>query len=160
MQYDHDELVALGVKWLNRKCVVVTSEMCTGVESPDVIGWLNNGDSILIECKISKSDFIKDSSKSFRMSPHTGAGKRRYYLTEPGLINVDDLPSNWGLIEVKNNRYSVKRRPTKQLHNAVVENSLLISACRRLAGRPVDSVSVKFYPIDKPIKTTLGVIPE
>jgi len=31
-------------------------------------------------------------------------GAKRYYLTPPGLLGVDELPKNWGLLELRGKR--------------------------------------------------------
>lgn len=31
-------------------------------ENPDVIGWAPEGGSVLIECKLNRSDFLKDAT--------------------------------------------------------------------------------------------------
>lgn len=50
------------------------------------------GDTILLEAKISRSDFMKDKSKDFRNNPGLGVGLLRYYITPKGLLTLDDLP--------------------------------------------------------------------
>ena len=77
-------MVAMGVRWLSRQCSVVLYEFATEAdENPDVIGWALGAGSILIECKLSRSDFIKDAAKIVRRNPRAGMGHRRYYLCPP-----------------------------------------------------------------------------
>lgn len=72
-------------------------------EQPDAMGF-RNGVSCLIEVKVSRSDFKKDSSKPFRTNGQ-GVGDWRFYLAPKGLISVTELPAGWGLLEVtENNR--------------------------------------------------------
>lgn len=52
-------------------------------ENPDVIGWAAGAGSILIECKLSRSDFLKDAEKTVRKNPRAGMGQRRFYLCQP-----------------------------------------------------------------------------
>ncbi len=40
----------------------------------------------------------------FRAEPEKGMGDWRFYLCEPGVITVDDLPAGWGLLYVINGR--------------------------------------------------------
>src|ERR1700691_1139796 len=80
----HSTLVAMGVRWLSRQCSVVLYEFATPAEeNPDVIGWAPGAGSVLIECKLTRSDFLRDSSKVVRKNPRAGMGQRRYYLCPP-----------------------------------------------------------------------------
>lgn len=107
----HAELCALGEKWLRRHgCRVVLRDpfkaaVYTG-ECPDVIGW-RDGHSILIECKTSRSDFLADKKKGFRIDPTRGMGDCRLYLAPEGVIKLDDLPDGWGLLETDGKRVTV-----------------------------------------------------
>ncbi len=150
----HEELVSLSAKYLARTCPVVLTECCVGGEAPDAIGWRVTGVSTVIECKTTYSDFKADFKKVFRVvHPNRGVGQIRYYLTEPDKLPLKGIPRQWGLIEVKNGKFYIKKKPTLHVwYNTVQETKLLISALRRMTG-----VSVNFYEIDKPTKTTLGV---
>jgi hypothetical protein len=56
----HSTLVAMGVRWLSRRCSVVLYEFATAAdENPDVIGWVPGADSVLIECKFDSCGFPK-----------------------------------------------------------------------------------------------------
>jgi len=66
-------------------------------ECPDAIGF-RNGVSCLIEVKVSRSDFMSDKKKRFRVNPELGMGDWRFYLSPPGIIEVEDLPAGWGLL--------------------------------------------------------------
>jgi hypothetical protein len=102
----HKELVQRACRWLSgsAKCPVVVYEVGAGYEIPDAMGWRNGGrDSILIECKTCKSDFIRDQDKNFRKF-NTGVGRYRYYFTPPKLVDVSELPLKWGLLEVQGSR--------------------------------------------------------
>ncbi|SUB81987.1 Uncharacterised protein [Pragia fontium] len=72
-------------------------------ELPDALGF-RNGVSCLIEVKCSRSDFQADKKKHFRIKPELGLGDWRFYMCEPGIITVDDLPVGWGLLHVKGNQ--------------------------------------------------------
>ena len=50
----------MAVVWLRRyRCGVVLSEQaCVSGEMPDAIGWKRANHSVLIECKISRADFL------------------------------------------------------------------------------------------------------
>jgi hypothetical protein len=79
----HSELVERAVYWLKNSmgCLVVLSEQGGGLtyEKPDAIGW-HQGESILVECKISLSDLRADFSKPSRKHPDLSIGSKRYYM--------------------------------------------------------------------------------
>lgn len=100
----HKELVSIAATWLRRKnCIPVITEMVTyntSGEIPDAIGWTSRS-SILIECKASRSDFLREREKPFRFDlPEIGVGDFRFYLTNPGVIlSADEIPCGWGVYE-------------------------------------------------------------
>lgn len=141
----HQELVEIGYTWVMSKCGVAFKELnaATGNgEIPDVIGF-TSGESFLIECKANRSDFLVDKKKTFRIRPETGMGKFRFFLCPKGLISVDELPNNWGLIYVnekgkakcvhnpfgKGNIYSIWNCFERDI---LAEQRLMYSALRRL----------------------------
>jgi hypothetical protein len=138
--HTHEDLVEIAARWLQRKhrCGLVITEMTSGcAESPDAIGWVSGGMSHMIECKVSRGDFLADRDKWFRNERYGNdhaAGNFRWYLTPPGLVQPCEIKGQWGLIEahgrsvreiVKANAYHGERR-----HECV----LLTSAVRRLAN--------------------------
>jgi len=87
----HDDLVEIARNWLwNAKkgpegtgwkhvpCKVVLTELVSGMEIPDAIGW-HSGRSILIECKTSVSDFKADAKKLFRYAPEMARHRLRFH---------------------------------------------------------------------------------
>ena len=94
----HSTLVSLGVKWLSRQCSVVLYEFAAaGGENPDVMGWATGADSILIECKLTRSDFLRDSAKAARKISGAGMGRRRYYLCPTGIIQCQGSSRAMGI---------------------------------------------------------------
>lgn len=89
----HTELITLSAAWLRaQNCSVVITDMTHGgSETPDAIGWQRT-DSILIECKASRADFLADRHKPFRRDPERGMGMLRYYATPEGLLKPEDRP--------------------------------------------------------------------
>ena len=68
----HGQLVARAADWLRHKygCGIVLSEQyCVTGEVPDVIGWKASCQSVLVECKVSRGDFLADANKPFRLHP-------------------------------------------------------------------------------------------
>ena len=97
----HDDLVKIAKKWLikARNCNVVLSEtQAQNGEIPDVIGWRGQY-SIKVECKTSRADFRADLKKWYRNSG-PGIGQQRYFMAPKGVIPRDEIPVNWGLLEV------------------------------------------------------------
>ncbi len=133
----------MGVRWLGRQCSVVLYEFATPAdENPDVIGWAPGAGSVLIECKLARSDFLKDAAKPVRKNPRTGMGQRRYYLCTPELIQVKDLPPKWGLLWADKGQVIVKREARGHAErNLVAEVRFLSSMLRRaqirIGSRPL-----------------------
>lgn len=69
-------------------------------EQPDVFAFNKTG-SVLIECKVSRSDFLADKKKPFREDPKLGVGKWRYYLVAEGVATQEDMPPGWLLLIAK-----------------------------------------------------------
>ena len=70
-----------------------------GGEQPDVIAF-NSWYSMLVECKVSRADFLRDFKKEFRKDPDRGMWTYRFYCCPKGLITIDELPDKWGLIYI------------------------------------------------------------
>ena len=105
----HATLVQLGVRWLSRQCSVVLYEAAAvKKEVPDVIGWAGPR-AVLIECKVSRADFVRDFAKVTRGNPKLGMAQRRYYLCPAGVIQLADLPAKWGLLWAEKNGVTVQR---------------------------------------------------
>ncbi len=130
----HSTLVAMGVRWLGRQCSVVLYEFATPAdENPDVIGWVAGAGSVLIECKLTRSDFLKDAAKPVRKNPRTGMGQRRYYLCPPDVIQVKDLPPKWGLLWVTKGEVIVKREARGHPERNLTAEVRFLSAMLRRA---------------------------
>lgn len=109
----HALLVDKAVKWLrnSQQCGVILREHHSMTdEIPDAIGW-RYGISILIECKVSRADFIADKKKPCRVHSHLGVGQYKYYMTPRGLLSLEELPYEWGLLETNGHRVWVMRKP-------------------------------------------------
>lgn len=153
----HSELVSIAAKWLAKKCAVVITELNTVGECPDAIGWQGNH-STLIECKVSRNDFLKDKNKSFRFQRFQGVGLHRLYLAPKGIIEVSELPKGWGLLELLDGKVrQIKPSDHFEDSNHRHEINLLLSSIRRIGRNSPVGVSVKFYTIDSRNTATLGV---
>ncbi|HGF3969342.1 adenylosuccinate synthase [Yersinia ruckeri] len=138
MTITHNELNAIAVKWLKRAesgngpgCQVALTEVggLYGGERADAFGyrWGWDGGSVVVESKISRSDFLADRTKPHRNGTTTGMGTYRYYICPEGLISIEDLPFAWGLLWV-NARGHVKLKAghvcCKKAHGHFIGRSL------------------------------------
>jgi len=136
----HAQLVEQAVAWLRSyRCGVILSEQaCISGEMPDAIGWKRASRSVLVECKISRSDFLADRDKPFRQKPDLGLGCERFYLTPPGLLEPKELAPGWGLLEVRKRKVEMVRRSARDLRTAAglaYEMNLLLASLRRVEIR-------------------------
>lgn len=130
----HKQLVQRMALWLKntKQMTVVITELQTRTkETPDVIGWVGEAHSILIEVKVSREDFHRDRDKIFRRYSEMGMGNRRYFAAPRGLLKAEEMPLGWGLLEVESNvRVTKEAEPLDA--NKGAECVLLMSALRRL----------------------------
>jgi hypothetical protein len=136
----HEKLVGRAVTWLRKYgCGVVLSEQsCASGETPDAIGWKRACHSVVIECKISRADFLADRDKPFRQKSEKGMGCERFYLASTGLISAHELPTGWGLLELRGREVSVAAPASKKMRAAVGfrhEMNLLLASMRRVEVR-------------------------
>lgn len=136
----HAQTVEKAVRWLRwYRCGVVLSEQaCVSGEMPDAIGWKPACHSVLVECKVSRADFLADREKPFRVKPEKGVGSERFYLTRPGLVRVKELPAGWGLLEHRRGGIEMVQASAKNLRSAVgfrYEMNLLLASLRRVEVR-------------------------
>ena len=136
----HAQLVERAVRWLRwYRCGVVLSEQaCVSGEMPDAIGWKRASHSVLVECKMTRADFLADRGKPFRQKPEQGVGSERFYLTPSALIKLEELPPGWGLLEFRRGRIEVINKSAKNLRTAAgfrYEMNLLLASLRRVEVR-------------------------
>lgn len=138
---DHDYFCLRAARWLefSRGCGIVSikGSVCTE-EQPDAIGWKHGGRiSHLVECKVSRGDFLRDCQKPFRQFPNLGVGLYRWYLTPPKMIMESEIPNGWGLLwlfpdKVKRVKEAV---PFSESRNLIAELALVFSLFRRGGDR-------------------------
>ncbi|HZD32162.1 MAG TPA: hypothetical protein VE779_10930 [Candidatus Angelobacter sp.] len=138
----HAQLVAHACQWLRRsyKCGIVLSEQyCATGEVPDVIAWKGFCKSVLVECKVSRADFLADADKPFRQKPEDGMGSQRFYLAPADMIDAKELPKHWGLLELRGRdvRMAVKPKRVDLRTEAglMKEMNLLLASLRRVEVR-------------------------
>lgn len=162
----HSQLVEKAVSWLRSyRCGVILSEQaCTSGEVPDAIGWKRACHSVMVECKISRADFIADCAKPFRRKPETGVGSERFYLAPHGLIRVQELPGGWGLLEYHNRRIEITRPSAKNLRSAIgfrYEMNLLLASLRRVEIRIAPQTITEFLKWkNRMAEYNRGILPE
>ena len=139
-EISHSELVSRAFQYLRFTlgCSVAFKERVgSTTENPDAIGF-RQGFSWLIECKSSRADFLADKKKPFRKRPQDGMGYERYFMAPVGMLDPDEMPENWGLLEVYPK--SRKHRPVKIAKDSgqffdrklQAEVSYLVSSIRRI----------------------------
>jgi hypothetical protein len=108
----HQDLCVLAARWLRKPaskggpgCLVAMSE-CQAAgngEIPDAIGYRCTGwdqYTVLVEVKTTRADFLADFQKPHRIDSAQGMGMYRYYFAPAGVIDLAELPTGWGLVEV------------------------------------------------------------
>ncbi len=138
----HAVLVEKAVEWLRReyRCGIILSEQyCATGEVPDAIGWKGQCRSVVVECKVSRADFLADAQKEFRLSPEIGLGSERLYMAPAGVIKRAELPKDWGLLEYSRREVMLAvKPPRKDLRTPVgmmKEMNLLLASLRRVEVR-------------------------
>ena len=107
MNYTHSDLVNIAHRWALGPggAAVAFKELVTqSWETPDVVGFGGTVSSLMIECKVSRADFLADRKKPFRMEPRLGVGTHRLYCAPEGLLRVEELPEKWALLSVGPNK--------------------------------------------------------
>ena len=156
---NHADLVRAAAAWAKKRYpVVITEVSSSGRETPDVLAF-GNRFSTLIECKASRSDFLADQQKYFRRTIDFGMGRRRYYCAPTGLLKPDEMPNQWGLIEVGKNGKAriVKDSGVYSVWSAANETQVLISVLRRLAITEHPGVSIRCYTHQTKCTATVSI---
>lgn len=149
--FTHAQLVLLSYRWVLRSggAAVAFRELVTvAMEMPDVLAIGGTVTSILVECKISRADFLADRKKPWRVNPSLGMGGHRIYCAPEGLLRLEELPEKWALLSVApGGRCTISYRPDPawptakflcqrfaQERNERGEATVMLSALRRLHG--------------------------
>src|SRR5579863_2090461 len=136
----HAQLVQKAVQWLRSyRCGVILSEQaCSSGEMPDAIGWKRSCHSVVVECKVSRADFLADREKPFRRQQQLGMGCERFYLTPAALLRAEELPAGWGLLEYRNRKINLTHAAARNVRTATGfrhEMNLLLASLRRVEVR-------------------------
>lgn len=128
--WTHAALVERAARWLANtkgcKLVIVGAKPWSCAEHVDVIGWKANGESIVVECKVSRADYLADSRKPWRLTS-VGMGMWRYYLTARKLLDAPPV-MDVGWLELHGSRVHVVREAApRQLRDWAQETVLLLA---------------------------------
>ena len=162
----HAQLVEKAIRWLRGyRCGVVLSEQaCASGEMPDAIGWKRACHSVLVECKVARSDFLADRAKPFRVNPEQGVGCERFYVVPGGLVRREELPQGWGLLEYKRGRIETVHSSAKNLRSAAgfrYEMNLLLASLRRVEVRVEPQSITEFLKWkNRMVEYNRGTLPE
>ena len=165
----HAQLVTCSVDWLRSryKCGIVLSEQsCATGEVPDVIAWKGFCKSVLVECKVSRGDFLGDRHKPWRLDPSGALGCERFYMAPAGLISPAELPPGWGLLEVRGRKVEIavacsKRKSLRTPDGLLHEMNLLLASLRRVEIRIEPQTITDFLKWENRLaRYTGGALPE
>ena len=138
----HALLVERAVEWLRTRyrCGVILSEQyCATGEVPDAIGWKKQCHSVVIECKVSRADFLADRHKPFRQKPEEALGCERFYLAPSGIIHPDEAPTGWGVLAYAERKVTLVKKPQRKSLRTEVglakEMNLLLASLKRVEVR-------------------------
>jgi hypothetical protein len=115
-------------------------------EQPDVFAVGNDGQTYLIEVKVSRADFLNDRKKPHR-SNETLLGNWRWYCAPSGIIEPHEVPPGWGLIQIVNGKLQ-ERLPATHCTNVdhEAEKAILISIMRNVWHGPrVRGIGLRAY---------------
>ena len=118
--------------------MVLSEQACLSGEMPDAIGWKRACHSVLVECKLSRADFLADRDKPFRRKQEMGLGCERFYLTPSGLLR----PKNCRRAGACSNATTAKSKSSTARHGTCAlrlafayEMNLLLASLRRVEIR-------------------------
>lgn len=116
-KHSHSDLCHIAKRWLLRSssangahCKIAYTEVGALYNNEKADAWGYNFDynfTVVVEAKVSRSDFLSDHKKPHRNGQVDGMGDFRYYICPENLIMPEDLPPKWGLLWV-NRRGHVK----------------------------------------------------
>lgn len=123
----HSELCIAACRWLKAhrwaKHAFAEFQSLSLSEFPDAIGFPAGAwrGPTVIEVKVSREDFRRDKHKGWRHrekaeTGECGMGATRYYLVPEGMVGVDDVPKDHGLLfaSVRRGRIHVPKKPARE----------------------------------------------
>ena len=112
-------------------------------EQPDVLGLTSYGNSIVVEVKVSRSDFLADKKKPWRANPNMGMGQERVYLAPEGLLKLSDIPYGWQLWEI----YGKNKPRLRVVKGQAKENKKNSwgGVCKSVVNRNIDKEELQYF---------------
>ncbi|MCG9576084.1 hypothetical protein L1D14_07505 [Vibrio tubiashii] len=134
----HEKQNTHAVRWLKKQGfkVIATNIRAAGSrEIIDTIGYRSSC-SILVESKVSRSDFLADSKKPERVGEAEGLGTYRFYICPIGLIKPEEvLPKGWGLLYSDGKRVVREFKPKGNLWPSIENESSIVGDWRAFQHR-------------------------
>lgn len=140
----HSQIQAAAARWIQRQhagpnrysgCSVIAVDPVTcAYEQPDVIGW-QSCESVVVEVKVSRGDFLADSRKIHRTYTE-GLGNIRWFAAPMGMLKPEEMPDGWGLLEWTGRGFVVSKDCTRRAltqQGLAEERRILVSLLRRKA---------------------------
>lgn len=96
----HEFQSKLAARWAKKQGFPIVATNLCAVGSREIVDLIafRSTCSLLIESKISRSDFKADAKKPERSIG--GVGTYRFYITPVDMISINELPEGWGLLYV------------------------------------------------------------
>jgi len=132
---------------LARPAVICTEVSASrSAENPDVFGVGPDGVSYLIECKVSRADFLGDRNKPHR-SAELHLGAYRWFCAPSGIIQPHELPKGWGLLQIVNKTLTQRIAPSRQTDiDSEAELAILVAIMRNVwKGGRVRGTGMRTY---------------
>lgn len=154
----HEKQNLHAIRWMKKQGFAVVASNIRAAGSREIIDAIGFRDScsIVIESKISRSDFLADKKKPERAEGAEALGTYRFYICPVGMILPEEvLSKGWGLLysdgkrvvdefKPKGNHWPSSDyehsiaddwKPFQHNVNKVAERSMLYSLCRRLVSK-------------------------
>lgn len=118
------EMIKRAEKWLRNteRCEFVCIKRSALTYHPDLIGYKSNGVTVVVECRSSMDEFLKDRKSWLKKNDDKDRtmGVLRYYFAPKNVLSSDDMPDGWGLIEpfvenIRTIKVSAKRAQTPDI---------------------------------------------
>lgn len=140
--FTHDRLCKLAVAWLNGKGGnPILYGKATCIEIPDAIGWCRHWQmrgSVVVECKVSRADFLRDRHKPCKKDGRPTMGEYRYYLAPPDVIELSHIDAYYpdhGLLAPSGRGLRIIRlAPQRPVFNYCDEIEMLRRALENAVG--------------------------
>jgi hypothetical protein len=90
---------------------------------------------IAYEIKVSRSDFARELGDPLKRTWAVEVADECYFATPSGMIQADEVPEGWGLIEMGKSKLRIKKR-AKQRHVETLPIGFVAMLARRSSDKP------------------------